>query len=155
VPARRTTYHHGNLREALISAALDLYIDLLKRCGPPNYATLGQGDVIQLLATGKAPMGDVVTAAFASFEDPSKSAVVGKLENFNPLWSVKDRIGVSMIDAAERAGLIGPDTISASGRTSMYTPGRINSAMSHSPLLCLQVIRCRPGVLESVAHLSN
>jgi len=32
--------------------------------------------------------------------------VVGKLENFNPLWSVKDRIGVAMIDAAERDGKI-------------------------------------------------
>jgi len=61
-------------------AALDQYIGLLKRCGPANYGSLGQGDVIQLLATGKAAMGDVVTAAFASFEDPSKSAVVGKLE---------------------------------------------------------------------------
>ena len=37
--------------------------------------------------------------------------VVAKLENFNPLWSVKDRIGVAMIDAAERDGKIGPDTI--------------------------------------------
>ena len=61
-------------------AALDLYIDLLKKCGPPNYGSLGQGDVIQLLATGKAALGDLVTAAFASFEDPNKSAVVGKLE---------------------------------------------------------------------------
>jgi len=60
--------------------ALDLYINLLKRCGPPNYGSLGQGDVIQLLSTGKAALGDVVTAAFASFEDPNKSAVVGKLE---------------------------------------------------------------------------
>jgi multiple sugar transport system substrate-binding protein len=68
------------INSAQAKAALDLYIDLLKRCGPPNYGSLGQGDVIQLLATGKAPMGDVVTAAFASFEDPSKSAVVGKLE---------------------------------------------------------------------------
>ena len=32
--------------------------------------------------------------------------VVAKLENFNPLWSVKDRIGVAMIDAAEADGKI-------------------------------------------------
>jgi len=32
--------------------------------------------------------------------------VVGKIENMNPLWSVKDRIGRAMIDAAERDGLI-------------------------------------------------
>ena len=36
--------------------------------------------------------------------------VVAKLEYFNPAHSVKDRIGVAMIDAAERAGKIGPNT---------------------------------------------
>ncbi len=37
--------------------------------------------------------------------------VVAKLENFNPLWSVKDRIGVAMIEAAEAAGKINKDTL--------------------------------------------
>jgi len=37
--------------------------------------------------------------------------VVGKLESFNPLHSVKDRIGVSMIDAAEREGSIHPNSV--------------------------------------------
>jgi len=37
--------------------------------------------------------------------------VVAKLEYFNPSHSVKDRIGVAMIEAGERAGLIKPETI--------------------------------------------
>jgi len=37
--------------------------------------------------------------------------VLLKLEFFNPLSSVKDRIGVAMIDAAEREGILKPDTV--------------------------------------------
>jgi len=36
------------------------------------------------------------------------ATVVAKLENMNPLWSVKDRIARSMVDAAERDGKIKP-----------------------------------------------
>jgi cysteine synthase A len=35
-----------------------------------------------------------------------KAIIVAKMECFNPLWSVKDRIGVSMIEAAEKEGKI-------------------------------------------------
>jgi cysteine synthase len=39
------------------------------------------------------------------------ATVVAKIENLNPLWSVKDRIGRAMIDAAERDGKIKEGTV--------------------------------------------
>jgi cysteine synthase A len=43
--------------------------------------------------------------------DGATARVVAKLESFNPHGSIKDRIGVNMIDEAERAGKIGPNTV--------------------------------------------
>src|SRR5579872_6397899 len=40
-----------------------------------------------------------------------KAQILAKLEFFNPLSSVKDRIGVSMIEAMEADGRVGPDTV--------------------------------------------
>src|SRR5207245_7523521 len=40
----------------------------------------------------------------------AKATIVAKMESFNPLWSVKDRIGVSMINAGEKDGKINKDT---------------------------------------------
>ena len=39
------------------------------------------------------------------------ATIAAKIENMNPLWSVKDRIACAMVDAAERDGLIGPETV--------------------------------------------
>ncbi len=39
------------------------------------------------------------------------ATVAGKLENFNPLWSVKDRVALAMIETAEREGRIQADTV--------------------------------------------
>jgi cysteine synthase len=41
----------------------------------------------------------------------AKADILAKCEFFNPLASVKDRIGVSMVDAAEAAGRIKPGTV--------------------------------------------
>ena len=49
-----------------------------------------------------------------------EAEIIAKLEFFNPLGSVKDRIGVAMIEAAEREGRIRPNTLiveSTSGNT--------------------------------------
>ncbi len=42
---------------------------------------------------------------------PGGATVAVKCEFFNPLSSVKDRIGVAMIEAGERAGKIDPETV--------------------------------------------
>ena len=39
------------------------------------------------------------------------ATIAAKVENMNPLWSVKDRIAAAMIDAAERDGKLTPDTV--------------------------------------------
>ena len=71
------------------------------------------------MSTGKAGRGrifDDITQTIGNtplirlrrVTDGAAAQVVAKLENFNPLWSVKDRIGVAIVDDAEKSGKIKP-----------------------------------------------
>lgn len=56
-------------------------------------------------------VGNTPLVRLRHLSDETGAEVVAKLEYMNPAGSVKDRIGVSMIEAAEAAGLIGPETV--------------------------------------------
>jgi cysteine synthase A len=55
-----------------------------------------------------ALVGGTPLVRLRGISESSGAQVLGKLEFFNPANSVKDRIGVAMIDAAEEAGLLQP-----------------------------------------------
>jgi cysteine synthase A len=54
-------------------------------------------------------IGGTPLVKLRGISERSGATIVGKLESFNPGGSVKDRIGLSMLDAAEQAGLIDSD----------------------------------------------
>jgi multiple sugar transport system substrate-binding protein len=61
-------------------AALDYYIRLAREAGHPKTAALSQAEVIQNMVTGRAAHILMVIAAWSQMDDPSKSAVVDKVE---------------------------------------------------------------------------
>ena len=56
-------------------------------------------------------IGNTPLVRFQRINEGCSASIVAKVENVNPLWSVKDRIAKSMVDAAERDGLINENTI--------------------------------------------
>lgn len=56
-------------------------------------------------------IGNTPLVKINKMNDGSSAKLLVKLESFNPLSSVKDRIGVALIEAAEAQGLINNDTV--------------------------------------------
>jgi len=71
----------------------------------------GEITVARIYADITKTIGNTPLVRLNRITAESGATVLAKLESFNPLSSIKDRIGVSMIEAAERDGLIKEDTI--------------------------------------------
>ena len=69
-------------------------------------------------------IGGTPLVRLRALSESSGATIVGKLESFNPGGSVKDRIGLAMIEAAEQAGLIAP------GRTTLVEPTSGNTGIA-------------------------
>ena len=68
------------LNNAQGRTALDYYVRLAKDAGHPKTAALDQAEVIQNMVTGKTAHIMMVIAAWSQMDDPTKSAVVDKVE---------------------------------------------------------------------------
>jgi cysteine synthase A len=74
----------------------------------------------------------------------SVAEIVAKLEFYGPAHSVKDRIGLSMIEAAEAAGKIGPDTI-------VVEPTSGNTGIALAMVCAARGYRCRLVMPETMS----
>ncbi len=69
---------------------------------------IGSSGGVRIAREASAAVGNTPVVALQRLGEGLAAEVCAKLEYFSPGGSVKDRIGVAMIDAAERDGLIGP-----------------------------------------------
>ena len=72
----------------------------------PEFRGRVYGSILETI--GATP---IVRLARIAAEAGCKAELLGKCEFFNPLSSVKDRIGLAMVEAAERDGLIKPGAV--------------------------------------------
>jgi cysteine synthase len=84
----------------------------------------GNTSPMRISAEASATVGNTPLLALRRLGEGLGAEVCAKLEYLNPGGSVKDRIGVAMIDAAEEAGEIGP------GRTVIVEPTSGNTGIA-------------------------
>ena len=70
--------------------------------------------------------------------------ILAKLEFYNPAHSVKDRIGLAMIEAAEAAGKIGPDTV-------IVEPTSGNTGIALAMVCAARGYRCKLVMPETMS----
>ena len=75
----------------------------------------------------------------------SGAEILAKLEFHNPAHSVKDRIGLAMIEAAERAGKIGPDTV-------IVEPTSGNTGIALAMVCAARGYRCKLVMPETMSN---
>ena len=77
--------------------------------------------------------------------NPTGAEVLAKLEFYNPAHSVKDRIGLAMIEAAEAAGRIGPDTV-------IVEPTSGNTGIALAMVCAARGYRCKLVMPETMSN---
>jgi cysteine synthase A len=81
-------------------------------------------------------VGGTPMVSFRRLTSGLDAEVIGKLEAYNPAGSVKDRVGVAMIEAAERDGLIEP------GATTVIEPTSGNTGIALAFVCAAKGYRC-------------
>ncbi len=95
-----------------------------------------RGTTLRIAAEASAVVGDTPMVQLSRLGENLGAELVGKLEWFNPGGSIKDRIGVSMIDAAEAEGRIEP------GRTVIVEPTSGNTGIALAMVCAARGYRC-------------
>ncbi|HQR79704.1 MAG TPA: cysteine synthase A [Actinomycetota bacterium] len=92
-----------------------------------------------------ALIGNTPLVRINRINDGAAATIAAKLEFYNPASSVKDRIGVAMIDAAQQAGLIGPDTV-------IVEPTSGNTGIALAMVCAARGIKCVLTMPETMSH---
>jgi cysteine synthase A len=85
-------------------------VNLISRL-PLNFTFTGNKEMARIANAISELIGHTPLLRLNRVTKDCKGEVIAKLESFNPCGSIKDRIGIAMIEAAEKAGLIHKDTI--------------------------------------------
>jgi cysteine synthase A len=91
---------------------------------------------LRIAAEAPATVGDTPLVRLRGVGEGLGAELVGKLEWFNPGGSIKDRIGVAMIDAAESEGRIEP------GRSVIVEPTSGNTGIALAMVCAARGYRC-------------